>query len=54
MAGDIECGKQNRNLKLSASNPVAEERLSAVVAAHQKGLNDVTRQLMDGISEICL
>lgn len=53
MAGDIECGKQNRNLKLSASNPVSEERLSAVVAAHQKGLIDVTRQLMDGISEIC-
>jgi len=53
MAGNIECESRSKTLKLSASNPVAEERLSAVVVAHQRGLNDVTRQLLDGISELC-
>ena len=53
MAGFIECNDLRDSFTLSDSNPVADERLSAVVAAHQRGLDDVTAQLLDQISETC-
>ena len=52
-SGSIECGQQQTSFRLSDSNPVADERLSAVVAAHQRGLDDVTRQLLQKVSESC-
>lgn len=53
MAGSIECNDLRNSFTLSDSNSVADERLSAVVAAHQRGLDDVTAQLLDLISETC-
>ena len=53
MTGSIECNDLRGSFTLSDSNPVSDERLSAVVAAHQQGLNDVTRQLLDQISKTC-
>lgn len=53
MAGSIECNDLRNSFTLSDSNSVADERLSAVVAAHQRGLDDVTAQLLDQISETC-
>ena len=53
MTGSIECNDLRGTFTLSDSNPVADQRLSAVVAAHQQGLNDVTRQLLDQISKTC-
>ena len=53
MAGFIECNDLRDSFTLSDSNPVADERLSAVVAAHQRGLDDVTAQLLEQINETC-
>jgi len=53
MTGSIECNDLHGSLTLSDSNPVGNERLSAVVAAHQQGLDDVTRQLLDQIAKTC-
>ena len=53
MTGSIECNDLRGSFTLSDSNPVGDERLSAVVAAHQQGLDDVTRQLLDQISKTC-
>ena len=53
MTGSIECNDLRGSFTLSDSNPVGDERLSAVVAAHQQGLDDVTRQLLDQIAKTC-
>ena len=53
MTGSIECNDLRGSFTLSDSNPVADERLSAVVAAHQRGLDDVTAQLLEQINETC-
>jgi ABC-type uncharacterized transport system auxiliary subunit len=53
MTGSIECNGNRGSFTLSDSNSVAEERLSVVVAAHQRGLDDVTRQLLDQINKTC-
>ena len=53
MAGSIECNDLHDSFTLSDSNPVADERLSAVVAAHQRGLDEVTAQLLEQINETC-
>jgi ABC-type uncharacterized transport system auxiliary subunit len=53
MVGSLECGGNMTAVNLSESNPVAQERLAAVVAAHQRGLNGVTRQLLEQINQTC-
>jgi len=53
LAGGIECGGERHPLNLSAARPVAEQRLASVVAAHQAGLDAVTRQLFDRIAQSC-
>jgi ABC-type uncharacterized transport system auxiliary subunit len=53
LTGSIECNDDRGSFTLSDSNPVGDERLSAVVAAHQRGLDDVTRQLLDQINKTC-
>lgn len=53
MAGTLECNGKAVPLKLSDSNSVSEERLSAVVAAHQRGMNGVTRQLLEQVASSC-
>jgi len=53
MAGSIECNDVRDSFSLTESNPVGEERLSAVIAAHQRGLDEVTRQLLGHIAETC-
>lgn len=53
LAGAIECNGNTAPIRLSDSNSVSQERLSAVVAAHQKGLNDVTGQLLQQIDNAC-
>jgi ABC-type uncharacterized transport system auxiliary subunit len=53
MSGSIECNDVRGTFTLSDSNSVSDERLAAVVAAHQRGLDDVTRQLLDQIGETC-
>jgi ABC-type uncharacterized transport system auxiliary subunit len=53
MAGDLECSGSNQHIELSDSSRVAEERLSVIVAAHQASLDELTRQLLARISEIC-
>lgn len=53
LAGTLACGDETSHLTLTDSAPVAEERLAAVVAAHQAALNAVTRQLVDQLGERC-
>ena len=53
MTGSIECNDNRSSFTLSDSNSVGEERLSVVVAAHQRGLDDVTRQLLEQIDKTC-
>jgi len=53
MSASIECKGMNRSYTLTDSNPVADQRLSAVVAAHQRGLDEITRRLLEKISEAC-
>jgi len=53
MAGTLECNGESVLITLSESNSVSEERLSAVVAAHQQGLNGITRQLLEQMENSC-
>jgi len=53
LAGNVACGGATHTLRLSEATPVAEERLAAVVAAHQAGLDAVTRQLIDRVHTLC-
>jgi ABC-type uncharacterized transport system auxiliary subunit len=53
MTGSIECNGNRGSFTLSDSNSVAEERLSVVVAAHQRGLDEVTRKLVEQINKTC-
>lgn len=53
LAGTLTCGGSDHAITLSASRTVSEERLSAVIAAHQAGLDDVTHQLIKQISMDC-
>ena len=53
MAGTLQCGGATSPLALSASVPVATQRLAAVVAAHQAALDSLTRQLLDQIETNC-
>lgn len=54
LAGSLDCGGQRHALNLRDSNPVGAQRLASVVAAHQAGLDDVTRQLVERIGALCL
>jgi ABC-type uncharacterized transport system auxiliary subunit len=53
LAGTLACGDGTYRLNLTDSAPVAEERLAAVVAAHQAALNAVTRDLIGQLGERC-
>ena len=53
MSGTVYCDGSLNNLKLSDSNRVSEERLSAVVSAHQTGLDHVTKHLFDHLTGAC-
>lgn len=53
MAGTVSCGSDRHSLTLSDSRPVSVERLSAVVAAHQSALDNVTRQLLSQLESAC-
>lgn len=53
LAGSIECFGNRHPLQLEESNPVAAQRLASVVAAHQAGIDGVTRNLVDRIGQVC-
>jgi ABC-type uncharacterized transport system auxiliary subunit len=53
LAGSVACNGAIHPLNLDDANPVAEQRLAAVVAAHQAGLDGVTRRLIDRLGELC-
>lgn len=53
LAGTLACGGDAWRVNLTDSAPVAEERLAAVVAAHQAALNAVTRDLIGQLGERC-
>jgi len=51
--GNLRCHNQEHQLRLNGSKPVAEDRLAAVVRAHQQALDDSSRQLMQSIMDYC-
>lgn len=53
LAGTLACVKDTHVLRLTEAVPVAEERLEVVVAAHQAGLDGVTRQLLERLHTLC-
>ncbi len=53
LAGSLACNGRNVPIRVSDSNSVSEERLSAVVAAHQRGLNNVTRLVLEQMENSC-
>lgn len=53
LAGSLACEGREQPVLLRASSPVAEQRLAAVVAAHQAGLDSVTRELLDLLASSC-
>ena len=48
-----QCGDSRQTTRLEASTPVSGDRLADVVAAHQAGLNEVTRQLIQQVNTSC-
>jgi ABC-type uncharacterized transport system auxiliary subunit len=53
IAGIIECSDRRTTFTVEDSVPVSSERLSAVVSAHQQGLDGATRKILDQIGENC-
>jgi ABC-type uncharacterized transport system auxiliary subunit len=53
LAGSVKCNGQDKQINVSESQPIAEDRLSAIVAAHQAGLDGVTRQLLQQMNQFC-
>lgn len=53
LAGSVRCNDERHTLRLRASEPVADERLAAIVAAHQAALDEVTRQLLEQLENAC-
>jgi ABC-type uncharacterized transport system auxiliary subunit len=53
LAGTLVCGGTGHPVRLDASSSVGEQRLSVVVAAHQAGLDSVTRELLKLIGDHC-
>jgi ABC-type uncharacterized transport system auxiliary subunit len=54
LAGSIDCGGRRHSLQLSDTQPITAQRLASVVAAHQSGLDAVTRQLFGQLLQSCL
>jgi ABC-type uncharacterized transport system auxiliary subunit len=53
LAGSLNCDAPAHPVRLTASSGVGEQRLSVVVAAHQAGLDSVTRELLKVIGDHC-
>jgi len=53
LAGTLVCADSRQQVHLQASSPVGEQRLSVVVAAHQSGLDSVTRDLLGLLKQSC-
>ena len=53
VAGGISCGNERHPLSLHEDTLVAAQRLANVIAAHQAGLDGVTRQLIGRINQLC-
>jgi ABC-type uncharacterized transport system auxiliary subunit len=53
LAGSVRCGDASEPLSLESSTRVSDQHLAAVVAAHQSGLDDATRQLLIQLEERC-
>ena len=53
MAGTLTCSDESHRLQLSATPGVRSQNLAAIVAAHQAGLDDVTRQLISEMENRC-
>jgi ABC-type uncharacterized transport system auxiliary subunit len=53
LAGNIECSGNRYPMGLDDAQPVTAQRLASVVAAHQAGLDGVTRELIDRIGQVC-
>lgn len=53
IAGFLSCNSARHPIALSASEPVAGQRLATVVAAHQSALDTATDRLLVRIDEVC-
>ncbi len=53
LAGELACDEHRRRIRLQHDSPVGEERLAAVVRAHQEGLDAITRELLSTIESTC-
>lgn len=53
LAGSLNCDGRPIALNLHDANPVTEQRVASVVAAHQAGLDGITRQLVELIGTSC-
>ena len=53
LAGTLTCNNASHALSLEDAHAVSEQRLAAVVAAHQAGLDAVTRQLIERLAQLC-
>jgi ABC-type uncharacterized transport system auxiliary subunit len=53
LAGNVKCNGQEKQINLSESQSVGDDRMSAIVAAHQAGLDGVTRQLLQQMDQFC-
>jgi ABC-type uncharacterized transport system auxiliary subunit len=53
LAGTLVCADLRQPVHLQASSRVGEQRLSVVVAAHQSGLDSVTRDLLELLKQSC-
>jgi ABC-type uncharacterized transport system auxiliary subunit len=53
LAGTLGCAGHTLDLRLSAASRVAEERLAAVVAAHQRALDEMTDDLRQRLHAAC-
>ena len=52
-SGSVICDGERHPLSLHDANPVATQNLARVVAAHQAGLDGVTRDLIERVVRLC-
>jgi len=53
LGGEVECSGGRHAIAAEDSSSVADQRLSAIVSAHQSSLDAVTRQLLQAIESAC-
>ena len=53
LSGYVTCPDADHEISMRASADISDERLSRIVAAHQQALHDVSKQMVNQLSQAC-